>query len=276
MHARQLVEYAGLAALHAPSLIEQPAPLGDDALAEYWVASRCRMDEWGRALRLLGHSQSAAATPQAPCLAALGEEILLSEVLARIVAAITAAHDQSLHVNESAPIGSNTLEGCIEARQRWRTLAAAWWPADSPKRRLLRSLEKRAAHWSDVLLAYVARGGNVDAFALDVSRLREFAYDAHPHNAVGSEAVAELLRFSLSAAFSAATRPPVCGDLNRRICGAALGLFSDTSFDGLGLLRRPWMIRAERSAEQASTLIAALLQDGLSNPRLPAPARWRR
>lgn len=276
MHARSLIEIGSLISLHSVSLAQSRAPLPDDALSEYWIASRCRLDAWGRALRMLGSSQSiGAATTSGPSLLALGQEIVLSEVLARVIAGVTHVCDQAIGADEAGPIGRNALVGCQDAHRRVRALAGVWWGPHSPKRRLLRSLESQAATWSDVLLAYVARSGNVDDLAIDTARLREFAYDSHTHNGASSEATAELLRFSLTAAFSSATEPPACGVLNRRVAGSVLGLLPSTLYDGVGLLRRPWMIRAERSAEEASTMIESLVTGEAANPRLARPERWR-
>lgn len=275
MHARSLVEIASLASLHSVSLVSQRAPLADDALSEYWIASRCRLDAWGRALRLLGNSRSAGVAVDGPGLLALAQEIVLSEVLARVVAGVTHVNDQLTGSDEAGPIGRNALVGCQDAHRRVRALTAIWWGADSPKRRLFRSLEARAASWTDVLLAYVARSGDVEHLAIDRARLREFAYDSHAHSGVSSEATTELLRFALNAAFAAATEPPACPELNRRVAGSVLGLFPLSLFDSVGLIRRPWMIRAERSAEEASAMIEALVTGGTANPRLPTAERWR-
>ncbi|MEO1497452.1 MAG: hypothetical protein AAFV43_09910 [Planctomycetota bacterium] len=275
MHARSLIDVASLVSLHSVSLVRQRAPLPDDALSEYWIASRCRLDAWGRSLRMLGHSETLVQSQSGPTLLALSEEIVLSEVLARVVAGVTHVCDAAVRADEAGPIGRNALIGCQDAHRRVRALTTAWWPSDSPKRRLFRSLEARAATWSDVLLAYVARSGDVDHLAIDKARLREYAYDSHAHHGASSEAAAELLRFSLNAAFSAATQPPACPELNARLAGSALGLFPPALFDSHGLARKPWMIRAERSAEEASTMIEKLLAGGTSTGPLPRPERWR-
>ncbi len=278
MHAQKLIEVAGWISLHGKSLIDNCPVLPDDALSEYWIASRCRMDHWGRALRSLGQSESVTTdklTGHAEPLLSLAEEILLSEVLARVVAAVAHTHDTHHKREEASPIGRNTLEAHREARSRLRSLIYTWWPGDSPKARHVHSLAKQAERWVDVLLAYVSRSGDVDHFAYDVSRLREFAYDVQLHGPASSEAAGQLLTFSLRASFAAANQPPVCSHLNRQIAGAALGLYGSEAFDSFGLLRPPWMIRAERSTDDAIALLDSLFVGDFTGQSNRLPERWR-
>jgi hypothetical protein len=278
MHPRELVELAGLVCLRSTTLIDERPALCDDALSEYWIASRCRLDQWGRALRSFGQAPT-LARPQpdrggADPLVALAEEVVLSEVLTRAIAAVAVAHDVRHGRSEAAPIGRNALDAHLEARSRMRALCFAWWPSESPKARHVRSLGKQADRWTDVLLAYVHRTADVAHLAIDRSRLLEFSYDSQVHGHASSEAAGQLLGFSLRTSFSAATARPVSSDLNRRIAGAALGLFGPDAFDGLGVMRSPWMMRAERSADTAITLLEGLFGD--PNDRgLHVPERWK-
>lgn len=278
MHAQKLIETAGWISLHGKSLIDNCPVLPEDALSEYWIASRCRIDHWGRALRALGNSESIASGKskvQTEPLIELAEEIFLSEVLTRVVAAVALVHDNRYGREEANPIGRNALDAHKEARSRLRSLIFTWWPSNSPKARHARSLAKQAERWTDVLLAYVSRSGDVDHLAYDISRLREFAYDVQMHGAASSEAAGQLLTFSLRASFASANQPPVCGSLNRRVGGAALGLYGSEAFDSFGLLQPPWMIRAERSTDDAMAMIDSLFTGDFTERSSRLPERWR-
>ncbi|TWT96716.1 hypothetical protein Pla108_24900 [Botrimarina colliarenosi] len=276
MPPRQLVEIAGLLSLRSGPLLKSKAAVCSDTLSEYWIASRCRLDEWGRLLRTLGHSRSAPPADEAGgLLIRLVEEVTLSELLARIVAAICAADDLRRTGEEAGPIGQNTLDGHREASSRLRALVFAWWPADSPRSRHARSLTKQTERWTDVLLAYVGVTADVERFAIDPSRLREFAYDVQSHGAESSQAASQLLAFGLRDGFAAATQAPLNGDLNRRIAGAALALFGPAGFDGHGLQRPPWMLRAERTADDTIALVDRLFEDDDTPLGMRLPQRWR-
>lgn len=275
MHARELVEAAALLCLRSRTLIDQSTPLDQDALSEYWIASRCRLDHWGRLLRSLGNSHSAPASEEdGDLLARLSDEVSVSEVLSRAVAAICLAHDKQHGLDEAAPITRNALDAHRESRERLRKLRHAWWPSDSPKTGLARSLERQSARWTDVLLAYLGHAPEVEPLAFDSTRLREFAYDSHTHGQASSEGALQLLLFSLRSSFSAATSMPVCGDLNRRIAGAAIGLFGPDAFDSLGMMRPTWMLRAERTTEETIALVDHLFTDDAPDRGFEVPHRW--
>ena len=51
MHAREIVEFAAILASNAPAIIGHAPRLSDSGLEQYWSASRCRQERWGRSLK---------------------------------------------------------------------------------------------------------------------------------------------------------------------------------------------------------------------------------
>jgi hypothetical protein len=51
MHARELVEVAGLVALNGPLFVAAEPAGGSAYLDQYWATSRCRLESWHRAMR---------------------------------------------------------------------------------------------------------------------------------------------------------------------------------------------------------------------------------
>lgn len=286
MHARELIEVSATLCLAARGLLEDSPRIGDHALAEYWAASRCRLDEWGRGLsRLANHSRGAAdATAD---LETLAEEMLLSQVLTRSVAALCVAHDRRRERDDAGPIARNSLAGHDEALSRLRALVGAWWRPHSPRAQRVRLLRNRSERWTDLLLAYVlplcgspggrSPAGHAVEFTFDPTRAQAFAFDAPVHDA--APIAATMLIASVREAFAPADRSttdraPLCGQFNRRIAGAALGLFGPEAFDGHGLLRSAWIARLERVADDTAGLVENLFQDSPPAP-FRAPERWR-
>lgn len=275
MHPRQLIETAGLLSLQSAELLRGGAALCSDALSEYWIASRCRIDCWGRSLRSLGHSTSAPPTEEAgDLLMQLSEEIALAEPLTRVVTAIGCVYDRRLSSEEAGPIGLNMLEAHREAAARLKALRYAWWPKDAPRSRLAQSLVSQAEHWTDALLAYVSIAGPVDNVAIDPTRLLEYAYDSQSHGFQASRASTQLLALALRASFAGAQQPALNPDLNRRIAGAAVALFGSEGFDSLGLTKPAWMLRVERHTDDTAALVDRLFSDEEPGA-IRLPARWR-
>lgn len=295
MHARDLIETAATLCVSAPQILDSSPEIGSQTLAEYWAASRCRLDEWGRRLSFQAHhprtstadsssgaSSAGPVTDPACDLALLAEDIVLSQPLTRAVAAVTVAHDRRHHASEAGPVGRNTLAGHNEAVSRVQALAKAWWRPRSQRATRLRRLTSRTERWTDLLLAYVLPlcgtpgdgAGHAVEFTFDPTRAQEFAYDT-PVHADGLGAADQLLHASIRTAFAAPPSAPACptAALNRRIAAAAIGLFGPESFDGHGLLRSTWQQRLERTTSDTLGLVEDLFRD--TPPQFKTPARWR-
>ncbi len=91
MHAHELSDLAALVAVHGEQLVVADAATMDHALAAYWKASRCRLDRWCRSLALLTKHDERGEWTQIEI--GTVEEILVSEILSRVVAALAVAHD---------------------------------------------------------------------------------------------------------------------------------------------------------------------------------------
>lgn len=267
MHANELVEVAALLATSAPGLLRQRSPLCEASLTEYWVASRCRLDRWEVAIR----DPSAESEPT---LLAATEEIILSSVLARVVAAIAVAHDTRQGTAEAEPVARSVLSGNSEIASRASLIVRQRLAMEGERLIALRRLSALASRWSDVLVGYVVHAAGGDARVLAVahlpSRARDFAEDAPLHDT--SEAV-NLLLASLRMRFKPAASPPYAGDLNQRLAAAALGLFGAESFDGFGVLKSAWFDRLDHLVDEVTGQIARAVNDDPPN-RLSAP-RYR-
>lgn len=300
MHARELIEVAAALSLNARLLLEESPRLCEAALAEYWTASRCRLDEWGRGLRGMANHPHAGTLEADLDLQALAQEILLSQVLTRIVAGIAVAHDRRHRLNEAAAIGRNAVAGHDEAISRVRALTFAWWRTGSSQARWFRNLDRRSERWTDLLLGYVLPlcptapreidaidysqidfNGHAVDFTFDAARAQEFAYDAASHTAAGGAqsggrlvASSHMLGMAIRQAFASAKDDPVCGDFNRRIAGGAIGLFGPEVFDDHGTLRSTWLQRMQRTADDTVGMVEDLFGQRPAS-RFEPPVRWR-
>ncbi|MEM6798025.1 MAG: hypothetical protein AAF589_00795 [Planctomycetota bacterium] len=295
MQARDLIETAATLCHGAQPLLDDSPRLCQRALAEYWAASRCRLDEWGRRLSALAHhprTPSKSTTKSTPAigdaagdLATLAEDILLSQTLTRAVAALTVAHDRRHDASESGPIGRNVLAGHDETVSRVRALADAWWRPASSRAARLRLITARTERWTDLLLAYVlplcgtpgdrSPSGHAVEFTFDPTRAQEFAYDAQTHAGLASSE--HLLRAAIREAFATTNsreEPLGVEPFHRRIAGAAIGMFGPEAFDSYGLLRGTWIARIERVADDTVGMVEDLFNDE-TPPPFKAPARWR-
>src|SRR5262245_55891439 len=121
MHARDLVQLATIVTAHAPLWIENSSQLSTVHLDRYWSGSKCRHDRWVRQLKQFVAASTGDAPQRGASLESIRgvlEEILTSEVLTRVWAAVLSAHDRRHRTRDAEPIGRSVFIGHLEARHR--------------------------------------------------------------------------------------------------------------------------------------------------------------
>jgi len=276
MHARELVELAALVAAHGPALARVRVPMPESSLEEYWVASKCRLDRWARTLKSLepaGDRTPSLPARRRPIGQAVMEEILISEVLARVWAAMACASDRHSNTDAAEPIARSVLVGHMEARHRVLTLLVRSPAIDADDAVRLNRLRRQSERWSDLLIGHLIALADVAELAAEPSRAREFARDLHDGpRKPGGRHVRSLVLASLRGAFRqglAAESPNA--DLNARIAGSVLAAFPAELFDATGLLRSAWLVRLTSFADDAEGVVHELLKADARGSRSDGP-----
>lgn len=280
MHARELVELAALAAIHAPLLIRDTRRISDSSIEQYWTASKCRLDRWGRALKQLSSREPSAACSEEspPAARAVLEEILTGEILTRVWAAATCAHDRLRGTDLVEPIARSVLIGHLEARHRVLTLLVRGPAIGAEEAVLLNHLRRRAERWTDMLIGYLVGLHDVSEFAIDPARARDFAEDlSYQSRLPGGRHAWPLIEASLRATFGLGlSRVSPNADLNARIATSVLSSFQPELFDATGVLPSTWLVRITNQANDAAGWIDELLRldvpPQITSPRSPITA----
>jgi hypothetical protein len=264
MHVRELVELAALVAVHSSVIIRGEGQLATAASQQYWAASKCRLDRWGRVLRQLaaaGGEPLRPATLAWPRVRPVLEEILVSELLTRLWTAVAAACDAATGEEEAGVVARNVFAGHLDARRRLLELLADGRVIELPQAVQLNHLRRKVERWTDLLLAHVSRGVDSGEFAFERQRARDFADDLD-HDAASADCrlTSHLVLASLRASFASglAEHSPN-RDLNRRIGSAVLLALREELTDSLGLVKSLWLERLSRTATDAEGLIGELL-----------------
>lgn len=244
LNARDLVELAALLSQHGPVIIAGDFELAPDALEQYWVASKCRLDRWLRALqpRVVEHNLPQNRHAVLP---GVVEEIFTTEVLTRVWTAILAARGKRHDQSDGEMIARSVMISHMEARNRALKLLLHGTHFNPEQAVELNRLRRRSERWSDVLVGRLLQTAEVGVYAVDSERAREFALDMHYQAGLISERqVWGLLMASLRAAFRQSMQDPSPNaDLNERVAAGILSglgpqLYDDTGqFHSLRLFR---------------------------------------
>ncbi|MBN2021193.1 MAG: hypothetical protein JW809_00220 [Pirellulales bacterium] len=273
MHACELVELAAVVASRGPAVIDGPGSPSAPGIQQYWIASRCRLDRWGRILKELPtfspRPHPATVRLRWPLWQAVMEEILTGEVLVRVVAAFACAYDRRRGGDEVEPLARSALVGHLDARRRVLAFLVRGRGIRAEEALRLNRLREQAERWTDMLVGYLADDDESRQYAIDPRRARDFAEDLHHRaEASGGPGGWPLLHAALRAAFRqrlAPTSPNA--DLNTRIAASVLVCFPTSCFEGTESLDALWRQRLAAGAADAAGMIAAILE-----PHAPAPS----
>jgi hypothetical protein len=264
MHARDLIEVAGLVAYNGPQMIAGAHSLAPAPLEQYWAVSKCRFENWNRTLKL--HSAATSRRGPAPLddaldLRATLDEIFISEILVRVWTTVLVGRDRRMRTGVDEPLARNVFESHMEARHRALKLLVHSNTFTTPQAVAINRLRRRAERWSDVLIGGLLGACDVDDFAVDAERAADFADDlAHRRRQAGGRHAWSLTLVSLRGAFQKGVCPVAANpDTNARVTASILGCFPGELFDSTGILKSLWMMRLSAVASDAQGLIDDLL-----------------
>ncbi len=274
MHTRELIDFAGLLATRGELLLGGEQHLQADGGALYWSAAQCRAARWSREMK--GHSLRvcSSASEQAanlwisirPTL----EEILASEVLGRVFAAVCCLHEARYERHELSPLVRVVLSGQMETRLRALNLLVYGHGLRIEDAVRLNRLRKQTERWVDLLLSLLGRPDEVVEFCFRRDRLDEFAAQWRAGPAGRTQRC--LVLASLRMAYQTRLSPnSPNADLNRKIAAGVMGCLNPRLFDSAGLLKSAWLAAISQTTNDGPVLL-----DDWFAPQAARPETGRR
>ena len=252
MHSTELVRIASLIADRAEALIFVRRSIPAEAMSRYWVAARQRSDLWDRGFdRFIEVDRAGRAVAIRRWWQdhlAMIEEILISEILTRVMAAIGAAIDTGVGYRRSEPLTESVYLSHLEARNRVLRLLLFGRASCVEEAFRLNRLRRCAERWTDFLLGPIGRLHPESArYAIDRRRAGNYGEEAAESTDQGSPPISQRLtsatiEISLAEFCSSAAALP---QANRQLAEAVLGCLRPELFDSFGMLKSLTMLRIE-------------------------------
>jgi hypothetical protein len=191
---------------------------------------------------------------------------LASELLTRTWTAVACAHDRQQGAAWLEPFVLSVLESHTEARQRVMQLVVRGHGCSLEEGVLLNRLRRHTERWTDRLLGQLACDHDVERFAFQARRTREFAADARDEqNDPLHPPTTQLAWASLRAFFARElTDASPNADLNARIARSILACCNGTGADSFLSQSTDWLLRLSQLADDAVTWVDDLLQLDMS------------
>ena len=279
MHAKQLVELASLVTTESPVLVRGTRQLPSTALEEYWVASKCRMQQWTTAIATF-RDETKWASKECQSLKWLAnrhifEEIIVSEVLTRVWGSTLVAIDDTLRTQDYAPIARSVFVSHLEARNRVLRLLTSESLIDRFHSKKIDRLRQQAERWTDLLLSYQAHDCDVSEFAFDILRVEDFSSD---HRCRRLELpwqtdLQPLVTLAVRRWLDGIQTDAYQSRLNAQIGQSVLGCIDPRLFLETGKLSSIWQLRLSKAGSDAAMMIDQLLQP---EQEVSADPQWLR
>ncbi|MEC7696465.1 MAG: hypothetical protein VYA11_05145 [Planctomycetota bacterium] len=286
MPAEDLIQLACLLAV-APPTINRNLQRGlSSHLHDYWAASCDRLDRWTFHLPSLRHSASASPCPtlcdtkaekktsfkipaHPSSILALITEMILSEPLARIWAAILSDTQKNLtDTNSAIPTGRFKNPACdiLERHSKLMQRTMERLERCLPEKKscvLVQDLFRRSRRWTDLLLAHMEQLQPVSRFAPNPQRCLDFAEDLRSKwtSGDGPQLAALKIASARQVICESATAGAFSSRLNYRIGASVLQSCDSDDLELLGLINPHGVIRLWETFARCETMLGGALED---------------
>jgi len=259
MQPNQLVELAALTASQGQALAEDLHPISETGLAQYWQSARDRLDRWSKTLAAAEKQENAL---QDPIVIATIQEIIMSEMLARVWAAVLDTADRCRSTSEYGSIARAALVGHLLVRRRAEKLLDEHLEGCPETVAPLKRLQRRVDRWGNMWLGYLAKDHPTAArIAKSPEETLEFAADLKLQcQDRGSQYVWQILLHSQQEALGKAAMPiSPNADLNQEIAVAVISCFPSELFEATGPMESLFISRLENAADDSIRMIEDFL-----------------
>ncbi len=272
MHARQLVETAAITAAHGHVFIRSTDRISMSGMERYWSTSKSRLDHWMRRIKdstvdiqTVSHEEKQVVWFM---LRPVIEEILVSEILTRVWAAVTSQYDRLRGVNEAEPMTRSVLIGHLEARNRALGLIVSRQGMDVEDAVMINRLRRRCEKWTDMLLGYLQCDFDVAEFSFEHDRTCEYGRDFRVENRRSENSqLWPLVVASLRTAFlGGVTSQAPNARLNGEISSSVLSCFQAEMFDSTGIIKSRWLDRMCDASTDTVGLVELLIDEPMDIP----------
>jgi hypothetical protein len=265
MHSVLLVDLAAVVSEHGPAILYGRDTLSPEALTQYWTATHARLGLWHQAMARYSRAEQlddpdameAWWSDHTPVM----EEILVSELLTRIVAALGAGMDARSAEEEISPVTHAILLNHLEASNRVHQIILNARGTAAAKAERLNRVRQGIESWTDVLLGRMAvRNAEPIQYAIDRERATEYAQEASLQgHGVTRKTCNALMNISMHDMISQRLSPdPALPAANREVSRSVMLMLRPELFDSVGSLKSLWMHRIENSADQTDRMLEEL------------------
>jgi hypothetical protein len=198
------------------------------------------------------------------------EEILISDILVRVMAAIGSLLEHADCDADAGPVLSNVFNAHRAVRCRALEALSAARGAPIPLILELNRVRSITERWGDLLIGQIAVSTPaVAAFASNSERAAVYASESHGADNTHRALIRTLVPLSFHDALAGVVKPiAVSPRWNEEIAQAALACLRPDLFDSVGVCQSLWLQRMTSLADQTERVVTDLMTNHAPNTEL--------
>ena len=252
MHCVLTADLASLLSEHGPAIIRGRSVFAPQAVAGYWAVSRNRFELWHQTLARYRHAEeSGEFHPLRDWWrdhVVVLEEVLVTEILTRVIAALAATIESNTGIEETSPVTHAVHTSHMEARNRVQKIMLFGRGNSIEDAVRLNRLRQTVERWTDAMIGRMAIQSTRNLqYAYDPVRAAHYSEDMRRlgHGAARHTAM-WLMNASMHDTLCRQTSERAAlSEANRAISQNALLMLRPNLFDSLGTLKSIWLHQLE-------------------------------
>lgn len=279
MHCVLLADLAATLSQHAPSILAAGPDIPSDAVTDYWVRSRSRINSWHRII-------SEGRRAQRECdwqglrhwwrgNTAVLEEVLVSELTTRVVAALGCEIEARRGDASAAPVTHAVFLSHMETRNRVQQLLIDGRGCSVPNAARLNLLRKATERWADAMIGRMQISGQTNQkYAIEPGRAEAYLKETRDYGiGVYRDTANWLMNAALHDMLTRRTSPIAASPrANQCVADSILGMFRPLQFDSFGVCKSLRLLRIEGGAARSDQAPYDDDVNAHSRPEFPADA----
>ena len=265
MHCVLTADLAAIMSQHGPAILHGSDRVPAEAVSQYWSASRNRLELWHQAMARYRSAEDSGNTLRLRTWwkehAGVMEEVLVTEMLTRVVAAIAAGLDTVQHVDEISPVTHAVFLSHLEARNRVQQImlfGRGNSVTDAVRLNRLRAVVER---WTDTMIGRVSiELPELTKYGINVDRAKQYASEAREYSVgVAARTTTWLMNAAMNDTLRRRTsKHTSLPGANHAVASSVVMMLRPDLFDSVGALKSLWLHRLSSTTGQANRVLDEL------------------
>tara|TARA_R110000868_G_scaffold100853_1_gene277468 strand:+ start:128966 stop:129904 length:939 start_codon:yes stop_codon:yes gene_type:complete len=252
LNSQITAEIAAVIASQSLSLIEGAGPFSSDTLCDFWYHGQEHLKLRRRVLEPLAQSDSPGELSESE-LEAIFKDFFAEEMLIRVVTTVLAVTDQKRKQRQAEPIARSLYLAFLDLKRIVLAVMVAENHLSLDALKRINTTRRSIERWTDLMLGQFVLRYNMQEFAHDPERSRDFGEDQSTNlNAPSPVQTWDLITAGLRISFPAGLTSQ-CSDHWEKMLAAIMACYPEECFHQSATMKSIQHIRIARSGLAAET-----------------------